>query len=80
MKTYNLATLLISNEAGREDLLKRIDKEIEIEQNEISRGEKMLGNPNFISKAPKEKIELEQNKLKMHRDNLAALLEKKQNI
>ena len=42
--------------------------------------EKMLSNPNFIAKAPKEKIELEQSKLNMHKDNLASLLEKRENI
>ena len=40
----------------------------------------MLSNPNFIAKAPKEKVELEQSKLNQHRENLKALLEKRENI
>ncbi len=79
-KTYPNANLLIVNEAGKEELIKRLEKEIELEKAEIARGEKMLSNPNFIAKAPKEKIELEQSKLNMHKENLASLLEKLQKI
>ena len=79
-KIYPFANLLIVNEAGKDEMIARLDKEIELERNEIARGEKMLSNPNFIAKAPKEKIELEQSKLNMHRDNLASLLEKRNKI
>lgn len=80
MKVYNEADLLIVNEAGKDELIARIEKEIINEQNEIARGEKMLSNPNFISKAPKDKVELEQSKLNQHKENLASLLEKKQKL
>ena len=80
IKIYPNANLLIVNEAGREEMIARLDKEIENERAEIARGEKMLSNPNFIAKAPKEKIELEQSKLNMHRENLASLLEKREKI
>ncbi len=80
IKVYNEADLLIVNEAGKDELIARIDKEIEFEQNEIARGEKMLNNPNFISKAPKEKVELERSKLNQHKENLASLIEKKKNL
>ena len=80
LKVYSNATLLIVNEAGKEELLARIQKEIENEQAEIARGEKMLSNPNFLNKAPKEKVELEQSKLNMHKENLASLIEKKAKI
>ena len=76
-KIYPCANLLIVNEAGRDEMIARLEKEIENERNEIARGEKMLSNPNFIAKAPKEKIELEQSKLNMHKDNLTSLLEKR---
>ena len=80
LKVYSNATLLIVNEAGKEELLARIEKEIENERAEIVRGEKMLSNPNFLNKAPKEKVELEQSKLNMHKENLASLIEKKAKI
>ena len=79
-KIYPFANLLIVNEAGRDEIMARLDKEIELERSEIARGEKMLSNPNFVAKAPKEKIELEQSKLNMHKENLASLLEKKSKL
>ena len=79
-KIYANANLLIVNEAGRDEMIARLDKEIELERNEIARGEKMLSNPNFIAKAPKDKIELEQSKLNMHKENLASLLEKRSKL
>ena len=80
LKIYDTADMLIVNEAGKEDIIKRIEKEIADEEAEIARGEKMLGNPNFINKAPKEKVELEQNKLNQHKENLASLIEKKNKL
>lgn len=77
MKIYANANLLIVNEAGRDEMIARLDKEIENVQNEIARADKILSNPNFLAKAPKEKVELEQSKLNMHKENLASLLEKK---
>ena len=40
----------------------------------------MLNNPGFVSKAPKEKIELERNKLNSHKEKLNLLLEKLKNL
>ena len=76
----NEGELLIDNASGLEELLEKINKDIAIEESEISRGEKMLSNPNFLSKAPKEKVEAEQEKLKKHQENLASLLAKKANL
>lgn len=72
--------LLIVNEAGIDELLARLDKEIALEEQEIMRGEKMLNNPNFVNKAPQEKVELEQNKLLKHKENLQSLLDKKMKL
>ena len=77
LKIYDNADLLIVNEAGKEDIIKRIDKEIEDTLNEIARCQKMLSNPNFINKAPKEKVALEEEKLKKHQENLALLKDKR---
>ncbi len=80
LKIYDFADLLIVNEAGKDEILARIEKEILEEQSEIARGEKMLGNPNFVSKAPAAKIELEKEKLAKHKENLVSLLEKKRKL
>ena len=80
LKIYDNADLLIVNETGKEEILARIDKEIALEENEIARCQKMLSNPNFVNKAPKEKVALEEQKLKQHEENLALLKEKKQKL
>ena len=80
LKIYDNADLLIVNETGKDEIIARINKEIEVELNEIERCQKMLANPNFISKAPKEKVELEQQKLKQHEENLALLKDKKEKL
>ncbi|MCR5308987.1 MAG: valine--tRNA ligase [Bacilli bacterium] len=73
INVYNEGSMLIKNEAGKEDLIKKLEKDIESIKSEIIRCEKMLGNPGFVSKAPAEKIELEKNKLEQHKKNLAEL-------
>ena len=40
----------------------------------------MLSNPNFVNKAPKEKVALEEEKLKQHKENLALLKDKKNKL
>lgn len=80
MKIYDHGDMLIVNEAGKAEILLRIDKEIALEEAEILRGEKMLNNPSFLAKAPADKVALEQDKLSKHRDNLSSLKEKKQKL
>ena len=65
--------ILISNDSDKEEIIERIKKDIETEQKEIERCEKMLNNPNFIAKAPQEKIEQEKVKLELHKTNLINL-------
>ena len=72
--------LIILNTASSEEILEKINKDIEFIQNEIRRCEGMLNNPNFVNKAPKEKVEQEQLKLAQHKEKLASLLEKKSQI
>jgi valyl-tRNA synthetase len=80
LKISDDGDLLIVNEAGVEELLARLEKEINNERQEIERGEKMLNNPNFINKAPQQKVELEKAKLAKHQENLAALIDKKEKL
>jgi len=80
LKIYDFGDMLIDNQAGRGEIIARINKEIEETKNEIARAEKMLSNESFIAKAPQEKIELEKSKLNKHKDNLQSLLEKKEKL
>ena len=73
INVYNDGGMLIKNEAGKEDLIKKLEKDIESIKSEIARCEKMLGNPGFVNKAPAEKIALEKSKLEQHKKNLAEL-------
>ncbi|MCD8195429.1 MAG: class I tRNA ligase family protein, partial [Coprobacillus sp.] len=50
-----------------------IEKEVEKVKFEIDRATKLLSNPGFISKAPKEKIEEEESKLATHKEHLKIL-------
>ena len=65
---------------NKDELLAKLNKDIEALENEIKRCENMLNNPNFINKAPEAKINLEREKLAKHQENLQVLLEKKKKI
>ncbi|MBE6133597.1 MAG: valine--tRNA ligase [Erysipelotrichaceae bacterium] len=67
--------IILSNENAGE-IIERLEKELQKELEETNRCEKMLNNPSFIEKAPKEKVELEKNKLQVHRENIARIEEK----
>lgn len=70
---HNYGDILIQVNANKDDIKKLILKNIENEKAEITRCNKMLNNPNFMSKAKPEKIILEQEKLKAHEENLKKL-------
>ncbi len=74
--TYNYGSLLISSGVSKEEAKEKLEKEIAFEKSEIKRSEEMLNNLNFLAKAPKEKVEMEKSKLKLHQDNLKDLEEK----
>ena len=77
---YHEAELYIVNEAGKDEMKARLNKEIESLNNEIKRCQNMLNNPSFLAKAPAEKVSLEREKLQKHLDNLKVLEEKLQNL
>ncbi len=60
---YFLGQMFIEENLSNEKLIKKINDKISFLDNEINRCKKMLNNPGFVNKAPKEKIELEQKKL-----------------
>ena len=55
--------------------IQRLTKEKERLQSEVTRGEKMLSNPGFISKAPETKVNEEREKLENYRKMLEAVEE-----
>ena len=60
----------------KEEEKKRLeDEKIRLEA-EVLRCEKMLSNPGFINKAPKAKVEEEQEKLRNYKEMLNKVLEK----
>lgn len=54
----------------------RLTAEVEKLEGEVARGEKMLSNPGFMSKAPEEKVNEEKEKLAKYREMLALAKER----
>ena len=73
---FDNADLVISMNVSSEEIVAKLEKEIALEKEEIARCERMLNNPNFLAKAPQEKVEAEKNKLEVHKANLVNLQEK----
>jgi len=74
--SFDYADLVISSSINKEEVIAKLKSDIAKEENEIARGSGMLSNPNFINKAPKEKVELEKQKLEQHKLNLKSLQDK----
>ena len=60
----------------KEEEKKRLEEEKTRLEGEVARCEKMLSNPGFVNKAPKAKVEEEQEKLKNYKEMLEKVLEK----
>ena len=65
--------VLVEEKVDIETQKKILEKDIEKVQFEIDRSNKMLGNPNFVAKAPRALIETEKQKLAKNEDLLSAL-------
>ena len=74
--SFNYGSLIISAGTNVEEMKEKLLKDIAFEKSEIERSDRMLSNPNFIAKAPKEKVEAEKAKLELHQRNLSDLEEK----
>ena len=70
---YNNANLYVEDDISDEEKEAKKAKDIAFLEAEIKRGEMMLNNPNFISKAPKEKVDLERKKLEDNKAKLAQI-------
>lgn len=66
--------IVITDNNFNEQLINLQEKQINFLKAEINRAENILANPNFVTKAPKEKVDDERNKLAKHKENLAKLL------
>lgn len=77
---YLEADLFIVDNNNKEEVIAKLNKDIEAIKTEIKRCENMLSNANFLAKAPEEKVSLEKEKLAKHRENLTALEEKLANL
>ena len=56
-----------------EEEAKRKEEEIKKIKFEIERAEKMLNNPGFVNKAPKQKVDEEKEKLEKYKEMLSKL-------
>ena len=68
--------VLVEEKVDVETQKKILEKDIEKVQFEIDRSNKMLGNPNFVAKAPASLIETEKQKLAKNEELLSALKSK----
>lgn len=73
---YDGYELLVEEDIDPIALKEKLEKEKTRLESEVSRGEKMLSNPNFVSKAPAEKVKLEQEKLEKNKSLLDNVLKK----
>lgn len=65
--------LVVEEDIDPKALLEKLNKDRDSLIFEVSRGERMLSNPGFVSKAPKEKVEAEQEKLKRNKEMLESV-------
>lgn len=70
---YPGCSLSVEADISKEEMTSRLLKEKARLIEEITRGERMLSNPGFVKKAPKEKIALEEEKLTKNKQLLADL-------
>ena len=65
---------------NKEEEIKKIDEKLKKLQVNIDYENNMLGNQNFLAKAPAKKIEEEKEKLKNFQESYDALLEKRKEL
>lgn len=70
---YQDMNMYIEDDISVEEKEAKKQKDIAFLESEIARAEKMLSNPNFVNKAPKEKVECEKAKLEEYKKRLVLL-------
>ena len=70
---YQDMNMYIEDDISVEEKEAKKQKDIAFLESEIARAEKMLSNPNFVNKAPKEKVECEKAKLEEYKKRLTLL-------
>jgi valyl-tRNA synthetase len=71
---YGGLTLVVEQDIDPAELKAKLLIEKKSLEFEVARGEKMLSNPGFVAKAPKEKLDLEKSKLAENRKKLDDVL------
>ena len=72
--------ILLDEKKDKQELINELETEIKKIQFEVDRGEKMLSNPRFVEKAPKELVETEKQKLLNNKEMLNSLVSKLEKI
>jgi len=72
---YSNMAMYIEDDISDEEKEAKRQKDIAFLKNEIARSEGMLNNPNFVSKAPKDKVDAEKAKLEANKKKLETILE-----
>ena len=73
-------TIEIPFEKNNEEEIKKIKLLIQKLEQEVKRSNSILSNSNFVSKAPKSKVDMEKEKLKKYEDQLQAAKESLSNL
>jgi len=71
---YGNVTLVVEQDIDPAELKGKLLEEKKALDFEVARGEKLLGNPGFVAKAPKDKLDLEKSKLEDNRKKRDAIL------
>lgn len=69
-------SFVLNEVVDKKEEISKLEKEIEKIKLEIDRARNILNNQNFISKAPKEKVDSEKNKLKSYEEQLEICIKK----
>ena len=78
--TFGKVSFIMNEIVDKKAELEKIDKELKRLESEIQRSNGMLSNERFLSKAPKEKVEEEKEKLRNYQNSYDTLLAKKKEI
>ena len=73
---YDLAQFGVEDNIDKSVVIAKLENELSKINSEIERGNKMLNNPNFVSKAPANKVQEEKDKLANYLNKKLVLEEK----